>query len=141
MSDIRDFRPHAVLEHRVLEAVVFQWDGSRQQALIVTAELQREMQMRDAVLTTSSYTGRLSLESSAGQVKTRDSRTLTIGIRRRADGETFNVWVAPQQWVACWLLEERLYYVQAVDREDGERMFRPLRPIIPLHRVVESDER
>lgn len=134
MSDIVDFRPHSVLQHRSLEAVVFQWDGTKDQAMAVTNELQRELTIRAAELVGSTFSGDISvkLTRSVGQVDATDKRTWSVHIHRRDDDKDFGEYLAPHDWLVLWLFEERLYDVQKFSADTGDRIFTRIRPVVTL---------
>lgn len=140
MSDIKAFQPHHVLQHRTLEAVVFQWDGTQEQALQVTAELERELPMRDAALEGAKFHGGASVKMSRStqSVEVDDRRSLSLRIVRKADGLVNAISLRPHEWLVIWLHEDRLYATEIFSRERGEIMFRPVRPIVIMRPRVES---
>lgn len=134
MSDIRDFQPHAVLQHRVLEAIVFQWDGTQEQALAVVDELMREMEMRDAAVTGATTQGAIHVELSRStqSATMKDDRTLSLRIVRKSDGMVNNLRIHSGEWLVIWLHEQRLYGTEVFSAERGEILFRPVRPVVML---------
>lgn len=112
------------LEHHIFEVVAFQWDGDKDEAERLLAELYAEMRIRDAEVTRFQYTIRL----------TRGIPTLRLTVRRRADGAEFPMELMPGDWAAFWLHEQRLYLAQEMREAVGESFFRRMRPVVVLGR-------
>lgn len=131
MSDIEDFRPHTHLEHHELEMLAFHWDGTNAQALAVTQEIVREMKMRDAEVVAAH--ARASTRS-GGSVE------FTMTIRRRSDGREFSLLLRPQEWLVISLHEHRVFFVESMDDDQGQHLFRRVRPVVTLRPKVGAIE-
>ncbi len=117
-----DLTPHALLQHHMLEMVSFQWDGTKQQAIDVTREIQRELQMRDGVLIQANV-----------RIDTRTGTEIELAVERRSDGDVTRARIRPHQWLVIHLHEQRLLYIEAMDGMAGAWLFERTRPVVLLH--------
>lgn len=140
MSDIKAFRPHTVLQHRTLEAIVFQWDGTQEQGVTVADELLRELPLRDAELESAHFEGGIHTEirRSTQSATISDSRRLSLRITRKSDGLVNALRLHAGEWLVVWLHEDRLYGTEIFEAARGEILFRPVRPIVMIRPRVDS---
>lgn len=134
MSQDGTLEQTSVLQHKTLEALVFQWDGTREHGMAVTAELMRELPPLDAVLAGSEYRAgvHVALQRSSQSVSVDDGRTLSVRIGRLADETVNALRLHPHEWLVIWLFHGNLYGTEVFSRERGEILFAPVRPIITL---------
>lgn len=132
MSDLGMFR--SPLQHRSLEAITYQWDGTKEQGISAVEWLQRELSVRD---------GRLLRMQDRSIVRTVDGRghTLEITIMRTTDCQEWSGTMEVGQWLVLWLHQSRLHHVEVLDERYGEVLFRPVAPIVTLVPTPPADPR
>lgn len=125
MSDLGMF--NTALEHREIEVVFYQWDGTKSGAMAATAALQRELPIRGASLTSAHHHAERAIEGDGP-----DMNRLEVEIIRHADGQGWEGSVNRGQFLVMWLHDSRLHHVEIMDAEHGELILRPLAPVIRL---------
>lgn len=118
-------RQHQLLELHSIEYIAYQWDGSKNQAQVVTRELQRELPMRSASLLTAGVKLRTSNVHD-------DSVELRVEIERKADGRIFLVELTTFEWLVVSLHEGRIFDVVKLPSYIGDGIFRRVAPSMPL---------
>ncbi len=116
---------HQLLELHAIEHIVFQWDGSKAAAQVVTRELQRELPMRSASLLTAGVKLRTSnLRGSDVELR--------VEIERKADGRIFLTELSTFDWLVITLHEGKLFDAGSLNSRIGDAMFRRVAPSVPL---------
>lgn len=110
------------LEHRILESVVFQWDGTHDQAVAVMEDLKGELRMRGGELIAARYTHLAS-----------KCPVLSLGLRRRSDEQEWSVEMIAGEWLVIWLRREQIMLVEQLYEVDGGRLFQPAEAVITIH--------
>lgn len=126
MSDLGMF--NTALEHRTVEVVAWQWDGTKGSAMAGCDALQRELPIRGASLERMQHHAQKAISGDG-----LDANEVSVAIKRRADGMYWSGTVRRGQWLIVWLHHDLVNHVEILEREYGDLLLHPLNPIVTLH--------
>lgn len=129
MSDLSIFA--SPLEHHTLECLVFQWTVNKDRTMRFIADAEKSLPMHGGRITSAHERGQAVVQGDGASY-----RHVDLTIRRDADGEEWEVRLKEYDWLVIWLHHERINYVQVVDPQFGETLFRPMAPIVQIRREV-----
>jgi hypothetical protein len=118
---MRHVIPSSMLQHRVLEQVVFQWDGTHARAMEGTTELAEELRARGGILRESRF-----------ETNSSGACYWFLTIERVADGQTWEFDIRRGDWVVIDLHEQRVYTIDVLPEPIGEETYNRTTPVIRI---------
>lgn len=116
MDGVTPIRDRMLFEPRTAALHITQWDGTKQQAMLLVGELERVLEEVGASLVTANYRARLS--EGAPEV------IVTIG--RHDDNEDWRLNMRRGEWLVLWSDGARLVDAEVVPEYAGHARFRPV---------------